>query len=224
MKFKLLSAAILLSSIAYLYTGSSESSMNVVEIELPKADPKVGYEVIYTVNVYNERLGKYVNLNSDLGALSANVYFESANQPTAGQVAVAWVTLNRLKYFSNTSIQGAVKNTKIDSYGQPVKDKCHFSWYCDGQLIKVIKSDDVSQNAFSKAVAIADKVINNNVKDPTNGATHYCTLAVEKTTWWVPYMKKETRKVIGDHVFYVHDQKKFDDLWKKKLAKMNREV
>lgn len=223
MKVKLLTATLALSTLAYFYTGTSSSSVpNTVSLELPKSDPKSGYEVVYAVNVYNEKNGKYVNLNSDLGALAANIYFEAADQPIDGQIAVAWVTLNRIKYFNNSSIQGAVKNAKLDYLGQPIKDKCHFSWYCDGDMIKIIKADDISQTAFTNAINIANSVINKNIKDPTGGATHYCTLSVEKSTWWVPYMKKGTRKVIGDHVFYVHDQKKFNELWAKKLNKQTQ--
>lgn len=221
---KLISTAIvLLAGATYLYTSNSSSSIgpNQIELELPAAPTiKSEQDVIYTVNVYNERLGKYVNLNTDLGALASNIYFESSNQPYAGQVAVAWVTMNRIKHFSNTSIQGTVKNSKLDDYGLPIKDKCHFSWYCDGDLLKVVKDEDPSQIAFENAVKIAESVMNSKIKDPTGGATHYCTLAVESKTWWVPFMKPETRKVIGDHVFYVHDQKKFDDHWKKRLAKL----
>ena len=65
--------------------------------------------------------------------LALNVYFEARNQLTKGQIAVANVTLNRVydKRFPKT-ICDVVKQGKY--YGNsPRRDKCQFSFWCDGQ-------------------------------------------------------------------------------------------
>ena len=77
--------------------------------------------------------------------LAMNVYHEAKNQPFEGQVAVAQVVLNRVedKRFPNTICevveQGPVyeswktrNDDTLDPIYWPVKNRCQFSWYCDG--------------------------------------------------------------------------------------------
>jgi spore germination cell wall hydrolase CwlJ-like protein len=64
------------------------------------------------------------------------VYFEARGEPTAGQIAVAQVIRNRIedpRYPDN-----ACDVVKQGYYwnGIPIRNKCQFSFYCDG------KSDD----------------------------------------------------------------------------------
>jgi spore germination cell wall hydrolase CwlJ-like protein len=64
------------------------------------------------------------------------VYFEARGEPTAGQIAVAQVIRNRIedpRYPDN-----ACDVVKQGYYwnGVPIRNKCQFSFYCDG------KSDD----------------------------------------------------------------------------------
>ena len=64
------------------------------------------------------------------------VYFEARGEPTAGQIAVAHVIQNRIedpRYPDN-----ACDVVKQGYYwnGIPIRNKCQFSFYCDG------KSDD----------------------------------------------------------------------------------
>ena len=71
--------------------------------------------------------------------LAENVYFESRNQGTAGWSAVISVTLNRVKdkRFPNTICEVVKQGPTRESWKKngtyyPIKHKCQFSWYCDG--------------------------------------------------------------------------------------------
>lgn len=132
------------------------------------------------------------SVKQDIECLALNIYHESRDQDDVGQVAVGFVTLNRVKSrrYPNT-ICGVVKQ----GY-KPGRRDCHFSWYCDG------KSDIPTEpRAWKKAQAIAAMVLHNHdyISDPTNGATHYHTLQVEP--WWAN--KLSYNGTIGDHIFYV---------------------
>ena len=66
--------------------------------------------------------------------LAENIYFEARNQGFAGWVAVAQVTLNRVRddRFPNTICEVVKQGLTYES-GFPIRDKCQFSWYCDGK-------------------------------------------------------------------------------------------
>ena len=88
--------------------------------------------------------------------LALNVYHEAKNQSFIGQVAVAQVVMNRVKdtRYPNTVCdvvkQGATYKWKPDF---PIKNRCQFSWYCDG------KSDKPKEHqAWRTAMHIANGV------------------------------------------------------------------
>ena len=66
--------------------------------------------------------------------LTENIYFEARGQGQAGWLAVAQVTLNRVedRRFPNTVCE-VVKQGLTYASGQPIRNKCQFSWYCDGK-------------------------------------------------------------------------------------------
>ena len=67
--------------------------------------------------------------------LARNIYFEARNEPFAGQFAVAMVTLNRVydKQFPNSICEVVYQGLHYSS-GHPKRDRCQFSWYCDGKV------------------------------------------------------------------------------------------
>ena len=82
--------------------------------------------------------------NSEIECLSRNIYFESLNQSVMGQMAVAHVTLNRVKLNRYPdSLCGVVTDSKKNDKGEVKKHACQFSWYCDGK-------DDTPKNMSSK--------------------------------------------------------------------------
>lgn len=70
---------------------------------------------------------------TQVDCLRKNVYWEGRNQDEAGMIAIAIVTLNRVgaKNYPDT-ICGVVHDAVRNARGLPVRNKCQFSWYCDG--------------------------------------------------------------------------------------------
>ena len=134
--------------------------------------------------------------------LALNVYHEAKNQSFIGQVAVAQVVMNRVKdnrYPNN--ICDVVKQGLTYKWkpSLPIKNRCQFSWYCDG------KNDDVkNKRAYRESDKIAFLAIEsyNAIKtkglDITEGARYYHTYAVSPR--WSKTFPKVGR--IGDHIFY----------------------
>ena len=76
--------------------------------------------------------------------LAMNMYHEARDQGTAGQLAVSAVVLNRVndKRFPNSICevikQGPTKQSwKKNGLYYPIRDRCQFSWYCDGKSDKI---------------------------------------------------------------------------------------
>lgn len=137
---------------------------------------------------------------ADLMCLAKNIYFEARNQSFRGQIAVAQVTLNRVndERFPN-SVCLVVTQAKKDSRGKPLRNKCQFSWYCDGKSDRMLESEEKYY-----AISIAKNALMGNYLDVTNGATHYHSTAVS------PVWRKQFTKVaaIEDHIFYRWDSRK----------------
>ena len=87
-----------------------------------------------------------------LTCLAQNIYFESRDQSTIGQIAVAEVTLNRVAdpRWPN-DVCSVVKQGPTYKWKKtyPIKHRCEFSWYCYG------KSDaPKNKRAWSKSVQV----------------------------------------------------------------------
>jgi len=126
--------------------------------------------------------------------LAENVYFEARGQGQAGWVAVAQVTLNRVQdtRFPNTICEVVKQGLTYES-GHPIKNKCQFSWYCDG------KSDKVKNlKVYSEINELINYVLDQKLFDFTGGATHYHADYV-RPDW----AKTKTKTIeIEDHIFY----------------------
>ncbi len=137
--------------------------------------------------------------NGDRLCLAQNIYFEAGNQPLAGKIAVANVTLNRVEdlQFPET-ICDVVYQSKAyyESWTGnkvPVRGMCQFSWYCDG------KSDEPKDSrTWVESIRIADMVLNEKTIDITDGALWY------HADYVYPYWADHLTKVITieNHIFY----------------------
>jgi N-acetylmuramoyl-L-alanine amidase len=119
------------------------------------------------------------------------VYFEARGEPTAGQIAVAQVIRNRIedpRYPDN-----ACDVVKQGYYwnGVPIRNKCQFSFYCDGR-----SDDPKNKQAWFNSLYIAH--LSGFVPDTTDGATHYHSTKVFPQ--WA-YNGEITTK-ISKHIFY----------------------
>ena len=131
---------------------------------------------------------------SALLCLALNVYFEARGEPTLlSMAAPAHVVLNRVKddRYPN-DICSVVKQAKTWR-GNPVRNQCQFSWYCDG-----LSDRPLNKPAFEFSMLIARLVMEGRIEDVTSGATHYHADYVQPD--WKIY-KTFTAK-IGSHLFY----------------------
>jgi len=140
-------------------------------------------------------------MEAALVCLALNVYHEARSQPFIGQVAVAQVVMNRVRddrYPDNVCdvvYQGQTYSWKPDF---PVRNRCQFSWYCDG------KSDTPKdKEAWERARLVSHGVYNGNLDDFVEGATHYHAHYVRPE--WAETKTMVVR--IGDHIFYRWERK-----------------
>ena len=135
-----------------------------------------------------EMPSQQVKYDEALHCLAMNIYHEARSESRTGQVAVASVTLNRVKSktFPN-SVCGVVKQ------GNPKRKRCQFSWWCDGK-----KDDPTDKEAWNKAVKIGRFSLLGITSDPTKGALYYHANHVRPS--WTRTFKRTAR--IGDHSFY----------------------
>ena len=131
----------------------------------------------------------------EINCLALNIYHEARNQPLVGKLAVAEVTINRVndKRFPNSVCAVVMQGFYYNH--NPIKNKCQFSWWCDG------KSDKPKDKQSWKEVRILAYKVHTGLFDGIDivkGATHYHTLYVKP--YWIT--KKKRVKVIADHIFY----------------------
>ena len=115
--------------------------------------------------------------------LAMNIYHEARDQDLMGQMAVAEVTMNR------------VKDPRYpDDVCKVVWQNKQFSWTNDGKTDKMY--DDKSRR---QAMQLAAAYVNGYIQSTlTKGATHYHNLTIKP--YWANERKKTLR--IGDHIFY----------------------
>ena len=131
----------------------------------------------------------------ELDCMASNIYFEASTQSRIGKIAVAQVTMNRVRSprFPNSVCKVVYQGPK-----NPKNSRlCQFSWYCDGK-------PDVVRNkrVWRECVYVAKHVILGGVPDITLQSTHYHANYVNP--WWAKKMKLTMR--LGDHIFYRQDK------------------
>lgn len=131
----------------------------------------------------------------EIRCLALNIYFEARSESHQGQLAVGYVTMNRV-----------VSKRFPDTVCKVVWQRRQFSWTHDG------KSDRPREaRAWEKAQAVAKYIYSNyhrfmeitkGATDITRGALHYYAPKMANPIW-----AKEMITVaqIGDHVFLVED-------------------
>ena len=160
--------------------------------------------VVETPNYYKPLdFNRVKYTTADAECLAKNIYFEAGVESTAGKLAVANVTIIRAadKNYPNTIcevVQEGIHyyNATKDEYF-PVRDRCQFSWYCDGLL-----DEPREGRTWESAQELAERVLVNHYDkaliDITDGATHYHADYVSPA-----WRKSKTKTVeIGDHIFY----------------------
>lgn len=137
--------------------------------------------------------------NKDLECMATNMYFEARNQNTdAAMAAVGYIVLNRVaaRRYQNT-VCGVVYEGKRIS-GQYVKNKCQFSWVCDGTPNVVSPHNAIERDAWERSKRIAYGVLSRTIDNPIGSATMY------HATYVSPYWMDAYDMVVQveDHIFY----------------------
>ena len=167
----------------------------------PNLEPEVKEELPTPINVFDV---------DEARCLAENIYHEARNQGTAGWLAVAAVTLNRVtdRRFPNTICEVVFQAETTESWRTknkdvpdieriyyPVRHRCQFSWYCDGM------SDDINQIDIYMDIMHFSRILLTSqmmMFDITDGATFYHADYV--TPSWAKSKIKTIE--IGDHIFY----------------------
>jgi len=129
------------------------------------------------------------------------IYFEAGNQPLVGKIAVAAVILNRVYSMDYPDSicevvhQGPVRESwKKNGVFYPIKNKCQFSYYCDGRSDKPKFGPTWEDCLMVAEWALQDEWFIDHVE----GATHYHASYVHPN--WADHMQRVVQ--IQDHVFY----------------------
>ena len=135
---------------------------------------------------------------SEIECMAKNIYFEAAVESTAGQLAVAQVTLNRVesKHYPNTVCE-VVYQGPHTATGFPKRDRCQFSWYCDGKDDEVRNKGKLWNTAHNLAKYVLKR--QNDLLDITDGATHYHANYIDAPRW---AGQKRVTTSIDQHIFY----------------------
>ena len=128
--------------------------------------------------------------------MALNVYFESRNQPLIGQIATADTVLNRVhsEDFPDTVCEVVMQgetyswNTEL-----PIKNRCQFSWYCDG-----LSDEPKDDLAWEKSLMVAHGVLSGYTENVAEDALWYHAHYVKPD--WASSKRFDVR--INDHIFY----------------------
>ena len=113
---------------------------------------------------YLEKKESLEDFHEQEKCLAEAIYFESRGEPFLGQVAVGVVVLRRVaspKFPNN--ICDVVHEGKYWK-GNPVKNRCSFSYYCDGKP-EVIYNEDEYFKALNAATLVLGGIVIDNMED-----------------------------------------------------------
>lgn len=147
---------------------------------------------------------KFNNLSpqakAEVECLAENIYFESAYEPKQGQIAVAFVTLNRVNSgLFEADICGVVK--------QKIRNVCQFSWYCEDKAHRISTEKRLTSTPNSlyneiRELAVSVYINYERMIDPSNGALFYHADYVNPG-----WKNMKTTAVVGRHIFYTRTGK-----------------
>jgi len=132
-------------------------------------------------------------IESALVCLALNIYHEARGEPLAGRIAVTEVVLNRT---NSPKFPDTICEVVKEGYyyqGHPIKNKCQFSWWCDG---KSDKPTDKIQ--WAESINLAKAMLDKNHVDITEGSLYYHSTKVNP--YWAKHYSKTVK--INNHIFY----------------------
>lgn len=155
----------------------------------------IGSLAVFVASTANAKGIFTAEQDQEAWCMAQNVYYEARGSNLADMYAVADVVLNRAKdtRYPNT-VCDVVRQGEKHASGKMKRNRCQFSWYCDG------KSDWPTNNdAWVKAQNVAYLIMyTSQHRGITEGATHYHADYVKPR--WASSLQLVGR--IGDHIYY----------------------
>ena len=142
--------------------------------------------------------------NNEITCLAKNMYFEARSEGIAGIVATTQVVYNRVNSegYPNTICE-VIEQAKISQWWlkekgiiKPIKNKCQFSWFCDGY-----SDEPKDDKTYSELFELAEQFVNGEHEgmiDITGGALWYHADYVHPR--WANHLEVTTK--VGRHIFY----------------------
>jgi len=132
----------------------------------------------------------------NLSCLAEAVYFEARSEPFIAQLAVANVVLARVESDRYPDSICDVVHQSKKWKGKPIRNKCQFSYWCDGKPETIANVD-----AYQESVSAAELALQGAILSQTGGATHYHAAYV--TPYWSMDEEFMVLGQVGSHIFYV---------------------
>jgi spore germination cell wall hydrolase CwlJ-like protein len=138
------------------------------------------------VEFLNLSYEKQKRVRTEVECLAKNIYFEAGSEPRAGKIAVAEVTMNRVrsKQFPKT-VCGVV----YQRHGKT----CQFSWVCQNKM--AIRSN----RTWNESYKIAENILILKKRYGIIGSAKYFHADYVEPTWAA---EKQIVMQIGQHIFY----------------------
>ena len=142
--------------------------------------------------------------NNEITCLAKNMYFEARSEGIAGVVATTQVVYNRVnsEEYPDTICE-VIEQAKISQWWlkekgivKPIKNKCQFSWFCDGY-----SDEPKDDKTYSELFELAEQFVNGEHEgmiDITGGALWYHADYVHPR--WANHLEVTTK--VGRHIFY----------------------
>lgn len=131
------------------------------------------------------------HIEEELSCMAMNIYREAAGEPFEGKVAVAQVTMNRVK--NGKDFPDTVCSVVHEKNIFMKRVVCQFSWYCS----KVVRARPVNSIAYDESYEVAKKVMLENFElDILKDAMYYHADSIS------PNWNYQVVTKIGGHIFY----------------------
>jgi spore germination cell wall hydrolase CwlJ-like protein len=141
--------------------------------------------------------------HDQLDCMARNIFFEARGEPARGKAMVGLVVLERIQspHFPHTVCQ-VVEQAEHDANGNIIRNKCQFSWVCDGKDHYIDLDNPCVQEEWKQSYLVAEMVMLHQVKEKIDmdGVTHYHNGTVSPD--WAHNKNYRLVARIGHHLFY----------------------
>jgi spore germination cell wall hydrolase CwlJ-like protein len=137
------------------------------------------------MGVYRAAYAKQQSVQREVQCLAKNIYFEAGSEPLDGKIAVAEVTMNRVKNGYAKTVCGVVT--------QKNNGTCQFSWVCEPKKAITMSTE------WNQSKQIAENILISQKKYSTIHGAMFFHADYVNPAW---ARTKDFVKKIGRHMFY----------------------